>query len=46
MISPASCHAVCADPARVGMEAARLGRLLISRIVTGNDRARALTGVR
>jgi hypothetical protein len=33
------------DRMRVGIEAARSGRLLVSRIVAGNDRARALTGI-
>jgi hypothetical protein len=36
---------VSRDRIRVGIEAAPLGRLLVSRIVTGNDRARALTGI-
>jgi len=30
---------------RIGIEPAPLGRLLVSRIVAGNDRARALTGI-
>jgi hypothetical protein len=34
---------VSRDRIRVGIEAAPLGRLLVSRIVAGNDRARALT---
>jgi hypothetical protein len=36
---------VSRDRIRVGMEAAPLGRLLVSRIVAGNDRARALTRI-
>jgi len=36
---------VSRDRMRVGIEAAPLGRLLVSRIVAGNDRARALTGI-
>jgi hypothetical protein len=31
---------------RLGIEAAPLGWLLVSRIVAGNDRGRALTGIR
>jgi hypothetical protein len=50
-ISPACYHGLFAQPSisrdrmRVGIEAARSGRLLVSRIVAGNDRARALTGI-
>jgi hypothetical protein len=36
---------VSRDRIRVGIEAAPLGRLLVSWIVTGNDRARALTSI-